>query len=137
MTTQDIDRVLRCCRGLENLCIVGGTIHLTEMKLADSSLQLKNLEVSCCRYMRCIDILVPKLVSFMYYGCPIKLHLRNASLLSEVSIGYGGLHIYQGEIMTYANYHLWSYFPQLVYLSLDILLNPRNPGSTEMVSYAY
>uniref|UniRef100_A0A803M7P9 At1g61320/AtMIF1 LRR domain-containing protein n=1 Tax=Chenopodium quinoa TaxID=63459 RepID=A0A803M7P9_CHEQI len=120
VTVMDIERILLSCSVLENLCIVGG-YHLTHIKLPHSPLELKHLEVSRCPHLLCIDILAPKLVSFIHHGDPVgELNIRDASFLSELTIGNG---LYIGEVVAPACDSFSKYFSQLKYLSWSLIVN--------------
>ncbi|CAO2834681.1 unnamed protein product [Amaranthus hypochondriacus] len=123
MNYEDIKGILLSCHDLENLCIISGSLYLKRIEIPHASLQLKHLEVACLPKLLCIDILTPKLVSLTYQGHPIKLNIRDAALLSDVSIGNGRRN---GEVVTHAYRSLAKYFPQLTSLSWDLLLNPES-----------
>lgn len=123
MNDEDIKCILLSCHDLENLCIISGSLYLKRIEIPHASLQLKHLEVACLPKLLCIDILTPKLVSLTYQGHPIKLNIRDAALLSDVSIGNGRRN---GEVVTHAYRSLAKYFPQLTSLSWDLLLNPES-----------
>lgn len=115
---QDVDFLLVFFEVLENLCIYSSP-SLTHVRYTESPLKLKHLEVSQCCNLKTIDINAPKLLSFRHRGCPIELNLRNAALLSEVSVGYIG---YRGDVVDYAFNSLSKYFSQLEYLSWEMRL---------------
>lgn len=107
---------------LEKLCIERSE-YLTSIK---ASLQLKHLDISKCPDLKTIDISATKLLSFRYCGLPIELHIRNASFLSEVSIGSART----TDVRTFAFDSLTEYFSQLEYLSLQICLFGKNKLSS-------
>lgn len=112
ITTQVLDCFLCSCPFLENLHL-RWSISLTSVRSASSSpLALKHLHVSICPKLEIIDILAPKLLTFYYNGDPIQLHLRNAFLLSEVTVG-GNCN---EEPIDYAFHALSEYYSQLKYL---------------------
>ncbi|XP_021760975.1 FBD-associated F-box protein At3g49020-like [Chenopodium quinoa] len=123
VTDKDIECVLLSCHALENLCIVDGSSGLKCINMPQTSLQLKHLELSCCYYLSCIDIMAPKLVSFTLHGHPIALNIR-ASSLSKVSIGSGN---YRGEVVAYAYRSLSQYLSNLEYLSWHLFLKTAYP----------
>ncbi|XP_021737419.1 putative F-box/LRR-repeat protein At4g15060 [Chenopodium quinoa] len=116
VTTNDIDCLLSSCMVLENLCI-NNSRPLKYIRAFGLPLQLKHLEVSYCPRLRTIDILAPKLLSFTHHGNPVELHIRNASLLSKLSLGNIRC---TRDIVACAFDSLSKYFSQLEYLSWTI-----------------
>ncbi|KAK9688804.1 hypothetical protein RND81_09G012200 [Saponaria officinalis] len=93
VTAEVIDSFLGSFPSLEVFSV--RWIHSFTSITACSPLPLKHLEVCYCECLKLIDLCVPHLLSFTYEGLtyggwPAKLHFRNASSLSAVSIGCFG-----------------------------------------------
>lgn len=120
ITTQVLECFLQSCPCLEKLHI-HRSMSLASIRTSSSPLALKHLDVSGCPKMENIEILAPKLVTFRYNGHCIQLHLRNASLLSEVSVG-GAIE----DPIAYAFGSLSEYFSQLEYFNVVTKLFPKD-----------
>lgn len=121
ITTEVLDCFLHSCPFLETLRI-RRSAGLTNISVSGSPLALKHLDVSDFSKLEKIDISAPKLLTFRYKGRPIQLRIRNASLLSEVSVAGG-----RTDPLAYAFDSVSDYFSHLEYLHLgSSLLSEMN-----------
>ncbi|KAL5814010.1 hypothetical protein ACOSQ4_024651 [Xanthoceras sorbifolium] len=81
-----IELLIHNCPHLERLSVAYSS-RLSSFKIVDSSIPLKYLDINSCDSLKEIEIMVPSLLSFRYYGQPIKLQLENVPLLRDVFIG--------------------------------------------------
>ncbi|KAJ8447417.1 hypothetical protein Cgig2_019412 [Carnegiea gigantea] len=116
IATEVLECFLHSCPFLENLHIRRSR-GLTSIRVSGLPLALKHLDVSECSKLENIDILAPKLLTFGYKGQPIQLQIRNASLLSEVSVAGE-----RTDPLAYAFDSLSEYFSRLEYLHLSTSL---------------
>lgn len=122
VTTGILDCFLHSCPFLENLQIDGSTC-LTSIRASGSPLALKRLDLYDCPDLQRIEIMAPELVTFRYEGQRIQLDIRNAPLLSKVSIGGGG-----EDPIAYAFDSLSDYFSQLKYLNVVTRIYLKGPA---------
>lgn len=120
ITTEVLECFLLSCPFLEKLHI-HRSVCLASIRASGSPLALKQLDVSACPELENVDILAPKLVTFRYNGQRIQLHIRNALLLSEVSVG-GAIE----DPIAYAFDSLSGYFSQLEYFNVVTKLFPKD-----------
>ncbi|TXG50390.1 hypothetical protein EZV62_022914 [Acer yangbiense] len=86
VNTEIVEFFIYNCPHLERLSVFGSKTLLS-LKVAGSSIQLKHLDINCCRSIKEVEISAPSLLSFKYHGPQIKLHVQNVPLLLDVSIG--------------------------------------------------
>lgn len=116
-TTETIECLLLSCLVLENLCI-SESQSLEYIRASHTPLRPKHFKITRCGSSKIVDVLAPKLLSFTYHGIPIHLHVRNASLLSKVSVGK----YWHPEDVEYPFESLSKYFSQLEYLCWKMIL---------------
>ncbi|KAI9174340.1 hypothetical protein LWI28_015792 [Acer negundo] len=86
VNTEIVEFFIYNCPHLERLSVFGSKTLLS-LKVTGSSIQLKHLDINCCHYIKEVEISASNLLSFKYHGPQIKLHVQNAPLLLDVSIG--------------------------------------------------
>lgn len=111
MTEQMLEYLLCNCPLLETLSLVRSNVPKT-MKISDSSLNLKCLELVGCLELTKLEIFAEKLVSYKYYGSFIKREFKSVPSLVEASFG--------GYFVQFARE---SFISQIKVLKLDITQN--------------
>ncbi|KAH7854599.1 hypothetical protein Vadar_015796 [Vaccinium darrowii] len=114
ITGEVIENFLANCPLLEQLQ-VKLSHHLTNLRVAGSSLKLKSLEIYRCNHMDVLEISAVNLVSLTYVGRVIRMLLKNVPVLSEFCIGDD----YSGSVIHRPRDHL-SYLRQLESLKLSL-----------------
>ncbi|KAG5563216.1 hypothetical protein RHGRI_005841 [Rhododendron griersonianum] len=79
-----IEYFISNCPNLEQL-LLEGLEQIVNLNISGPSLQLKHLEILECRFLESVEFCAPKLVTFKYFGKPIRF-MGSLPLLAELDI---------------------------------------------------
>lgn len=115
---EHIEFFLFNCPVLEEVCVEGSN-HLVDLKVTGSSLRLKHLEIKLCHSINLVEISASNLESLIYMNQIVRLHIKYAPRLVNVSI-CGGYTARIDEPITAALPPVSSYLFQLETLTLQL-----------------
>ncbi|KAH7842606.1 hypothetical protein Vadar_007253 [Vaccinium darrowii] len=90
--------------------------QIVNLNVSGPSLQLKHLEIFQCKSLESLEFCAPKLVTFKYFGKPIRLSM-SLPLLAELYIGAMDDHQPKFALVPFS-----SYLSQIATLTLDMWL---------------